>query len=503
MGDQSKQDGEKQNDRYELGVSDVRSANDLAPESGVGPSRAHREEQRLSRPQAEGLFEEQAVSLGTSIAGPLLMDSWTLQDGGGRLAEYQAGYNAYAAPLRSTVRGMGRVKDLSLTGAPKTPDELRANPALAKRFRKLSLANHDDAGAQTAFDAWSSAQTRMAVDTSAFGAGQAMLKSSLENWHSVQALLKHRQAEAERGSKQAELTEVNEAAATLAKIVEVSAEAWAAVGEVTEAMEAVSALDSNAEGLMPGEEAAENVGSRGANALKKADTAKAGIADATDIVRRSAGFLQKASGGAKLSLSLEDVFVIAMGNGKKKVELENDITKLTAQMAKLNIVAADWHIKEGRTRLDAFKCELVVRRTAVQADRRAARAAASTFNQSLTGGAGTEGQMAMYMVEAQQERLQFAEFAQQARVGMVDPHWQWADAYINDNYSRIAGHGHADDATKLATNLMAVRDQRAFFAKNLPEWEHTAHAWQQFLVEVTQKPLTSGPSEIDRKSDAP
>jgi len=504
MSDESKQqDPEKQKDRYELGVSDVQSVHDLAPESGVGPSRAHREQQRLSAPDKEGLFETEAVSLGTSVAGPLLMDSWTLKDGGGRLAEYQIGYNAYAAPLRSTVRAMGRVKDLSLTGAPKTPDELRANPALAKRFRKLGLANHEDAGPQVAFNGWSTAQTKMAIDMSAFGAGQAMLKASLENWHSVQALLSHRKAEAQRGSKQAELTEINEAAATLAKIVEVSTEAWAAVGEVTEAIEAVAALDEEAQGPMPDEPPAENVMSTTANASSKAGKAKAGITDATDIVRRSAGFVQKASGGAKLALSLEDVFVIAMGNGNKKIDLENDIHKLTAQMSNLKIAEADWHIKEGSTRLAAFQCELVVRRTAVQADRHTARAAAAGFNQSLTGGAATEGQMAMYMAEAQQERLEFAQFAQQARVGMVDPHWQWADAYINDNHSRIAGHGHADDATKLATNLMAVRDQRAFFAKNLPEWQNSAHAWRQFLAEVAQKPLISGQSELDRKSDAP
>lgn len=494
---------EKQKDRDETGANHVESVHDLAPETGVGPSRVHREQARLSSPEDSGLFEEEAVTLGTGVAGPLMMESWTLQDGGGRLAEYQAGYNAYAAPLRSTVRAMGRVKDTSLAGAPLTPEALRANPSLSKRFRKLSTSAHEDAGPQTAFDAWSSAQTRMTVDTSAFGAGQTMLKASLENWHSVQALLKQRKAEATRGSKQAELHEIDEAAATLAKIVEFSAEAWAAVGEVAEAMEAVSALDATKEGPAPDEEAAPSVKTHAAAGLEKGEKAVAGVKDVTDIVGRSYQFLNKAAGPAKMSLSLESVFVIAMGNGKKKLELELEINKLTAQMAKLKIDEADWHIKEGRTRLDGFTCELAVRKTAVQVDRNQARASATAFNQHLTGGNAAEGQMAMYMIEAQQERAQLGKFTEQQRAGMVDPHWRWADAYINDNYQRIAGHDHASDAHKLKTNVMAVRDQRTFFAKNLPQWEHSARAWQNFLEDMTQKPLIAGPNDLDRRSNAP
>jgi hypothetical protein len=504
----------KRQDRYETGVDDVHSVNDLAPESHVAPSRARHEQQRMTHTgdfagkQGHGnggaggdigLFEEAAVHLGTSIAAPLNLGAGVLRDGGGRLAEYQAGYNMYAAPLRSTVRAMGRVKDMSLTGAPRTPAELLANPALAKRFRRLSLTAHQDAAPHVAANAWAANQARLSVDVAAFAAGQMMLKSSIENWHSIQALLKQRKVEAARGAKEAELHEIEEAAATCAKIVEFSMEAWNAAGEINKALEEMAELNEEPE-ERPGPE--EDVRSRGHRAIDKAGAAAGKISGTTKVGKE---LRERISGmtAQKLTMSLEDVFVVAMGNGQKKVELAAAIAKLTAQMSNLKITEADWHIKEGRTRLDGFKLELSQRKASVQIDRQNARTSAAAFNQALTGGGETEGLAAMYMAEAQQELATFGRAANQLRGSAVDPHWRWADAYINDNYDRLVGHELGDDARKLANNVVSVRDQRTYFATHLPEWEQNAQAWRRFLEEQTQKPFGPEPSRVDRESDAP
>src|SRR5215813_13930362 len=147
-------------DHYELG--DVDSVHDLEPGVEGSKSRVQKEQQRLSNPEDYGHFEGEAVSLGQFSARPLRLSRGTLQDAGSNLAEYQAGYNTYTGPLRSMLRAMGRVKDLSEAGAPVSPAGLQKSEK--QRFRKLSQTGHDDASAQTAFHSWQQAQTKMSND---------------------------------------------------------------------------------------------------------------------------------------------------------------------------------------------------------------------------------------------------------------------------------------------------------------------------------------------------
>jgi hypothetical protein len=87
---------------------------------------------------------------------------------------------------------------------------------------------------------------------------------------------------------------------------------------------------------------------------------------------------------------------------------------------------------------------------------------------------------------------------------LVDPHWRWADAYINDNHSRLDGMGEQEDRKALAMNIFQVRDQRTYFEKNLPKWQQTSQQWQRFLSEMGQSSfLNNAQTKNDRKDDAP
>src|SRR5262249_20318315 len=149
------------------------------------------------------------------------------------LAEYQAGYNTYTGPLRSMLRAMGRVKDLSEAGAPVSPACLQKSEK--QRFRKLSQTGHDDASAQSAFHTWQQDQTKMSNDIKAYSAGQMQLQAAVENWQACQDKLEQRRIAAERANKTKELDEIREAAQTLAEITRFSMEAWTMAGEIDEA----------------------------------------------------------------------------------------------------------------------------------------------------------------------------------------------------------------------------------------------------------------------------
>jgi len=146
--DKEKRDRE---DRYELGSVDT--VHDLEPEHGVGPTRAAKAQERIANPDSSGYFELQGGSHG-QLGMPLQLGDHIKTDGGAKISQYETGYNTYAAPLRSTLRAMGRVKDISLTGAPLTPEELMKSPELAKRFARLSPERMTVQNNQ-AFDAWS------------------------------------------------------------------------------------------------------------------------------------------------------------------------------------------------------------------------------------------------------------------------------------------------------------------------------------------------------------
>lgn len=512
MSDHDKQEQQRKADGAELGY--VESVNDLQPDSQVGPSRKAKEQQRIVNPSAVGYFETEGGSAG-GLGAPLHLGPELKKDGGSLLTQYEVGYNQYAVPLRSTYRAMGRLKDVSLTGAPMTPAELMQRPELAARFRKLSLT-HGDVAADQAFDSWSTQQTKMNLDVQRFGAGQVEMAGAIADFRAAQALLARRRSEAQRSAKTAELREIEETAETLTRIVEVSVESWSAMGTIEEAIDAKVALDESAEGVdamagIPkgginwvsgtGEDKSGETQSTKSRRQKGADAvATLGTQGtmATAIAREAREQLQKSG---RFELSLKDLITKAVG-GTKYDDLQRDVILLGAQIKKLDLDREN-DLVEGATRkLSGFKMEFVARRLDVQADRAAARKGARTFAKTMGGGA--DAITSMYAAEAYQELAAFGELAAEQRQSMVDPVWGAAHRYIHGyDKHRFLAIGAADDAVRLDENLNAVREQRSFLTQHVPEWQQIAKQWSDFLGARTNSPLVTEENEADIKSRAP
>src|SRR5688572_11205032 len=80
----------------------------------------------LVNPNASGQFEKKGVELG-AMGDTLHTSAPVKNDIGSGLVEYETGYNMHTAPLRSTLRSMGRLKDMQSAGAPMDPAELKSD----------------------------------------------------------------------------------------------------------------------------------------------------------------------------------------------------------------------------------------------------------------------------------------------------------------------------------------------------------------------------------------
>jgi hypothetical protein len=522
------------NDAAELGYVD--HVNDLAPDPdrGQGPARRAHEQKRILNPSAAGYFEIEGGNAG-GLGAPLHIGAEIKKDGGPAIGQYEAAYNSYSIPLRSTLRSMGRLRDVSLTGAPMTPAEMMRNPKLAARFKNLSLAGQSDANAtqmfqERAYQDWAQSQTKTSIDVQRFGSSQHELASVLTDYRRVQKLIAQRKAEAKQAGKHGELDEINEAAETLARIVEVSVEAWSTAGLIEEEMASqVAGFNANAEGLGSTDDLPLNkdvdwekgtgedpLGRTSPRSLPKGKGQKAGdLADTVAQGSKMGGTIgkevnekirkivkEKAGNSTTFSISMKDMFVLAMGKGDEYVRLQRDIIALDAKIKKLKIDQEVDTIHSAGERMKGMKLEFSAIRNEVRADRKAARADAKVFGRTL--GAGNEGVMAMYAAEAYQELAAFGALADQQRKDMVDPTWGQVAGYLQRvDEKRFIAIGAESDAIALNENVHAVREQRAFFAKHLPEWQQRAHQWSAFLGGKTGTPLVAEDNEADVKSQAP
>lgn len=510
------------NDSYELGSVD--HVNDLAPDPdrGQGPARRAHEQERIIKPSSSGYFEAEGGNAG-GLGAPLHLGSEIKKDGGTIIGQYETAYNSYAMPLRSTLRAMGRLKDVSMTGAPLTPAELQQNPKLAARFNDLSLTKQGDAGAQNSYQDWATRQTKMQIDVQKFGAAQHELASVVADYRRVQKLIEQRRVEAERGKKAGELGEINEAAETLSRIVEVSVEAWGAAGMIEEEMARQTAgFNANAEGAgsiddLPVNHTPDWEKGTGADPLgrtsprslpknagqKGAELAK-DVGDGASMGNRIAKAVKEKIGNSTtFSISMKDVFVLLMGKGEQYTQLQKDIAILDGKIKKLGIEQEQETIRSASERMKGMKLEFSAVRKEIAADRKAARAGAQVCAQTM--GAGTEGVMTMYAAEAYQELASFGSLAEQQRADMVDPMRGQVASYVHDALGRrrFEAIGAQSDGLALNENVQAVREQRGFFAKNLPQWQQRAQQWSQFLGGKTGTPLVAEDNEADVRSQAP
>lgn len=513
--EQAERAKKEQHDRDTWELGSVEHVDDLQPDSQVGASRKAATQERILAPNSTGYFEAEAGSVG-GLGAPLHLGHNLKKDGGPAIAEYEAGYNMYSVPLRSTLRALGRVKDVSMTGAPMTPAELKKRPDLNKRFQKLSLS-HGNIDADRSYADWARQQTNMKIDIEVFGAGQHELAAAISDYRSAQKLLEQKRTEAKKAARTQELHDIDETAETLSRIVEVSLEGWNAIAEIDAQVNKTQGLNENADGgNSQGLPQSNNV-----DFAYGTDTNPTGVGPAPKSKRQVVGgtgqdLLDAGSAGSKiannvkkqleksgkLSLGLKDVFIAATGNAKKYSDLQRDIALLEGKIAKLKLEQEFEHVRAATQRLNGFSMEFRARTHQVQADRSAARNDARMFAKAI--GSGDEGIMAMYAAEAYQELAQFGELASAQRKSAVDPLWGRVHGYLHGNDPhRYAAIGAADDAVALDTNLRAVQEQRAYFGAHVPEWKQVAHQWSEFLRERANLPLITETSDADRDSKAP
>lgn len=477
---------EHQKDQNELGsVDDI---NDLAPTHEGSQARVSHEQHRLHDADTTGYFEGEAIGLGAFNARSLHLSRGTLKDGGTELIEYQAAYNMYMSPLRSTVRAMGRVKDLTEAGAPVSPKQL--DSGTKSRFRDLK--NDSSVGANVAsnaFATWESSQTALQTSIESYGAGQMVLHGAVQQWQAILNKLQAREVAAKRADASADLKEINEVTETLTEIVKTSIEAWSAASEVGESMEsATAAIDKDAEAV----EEATSVATVGNHIASRGVAARDYVASLKGPAKRAAEIIKAGKGNAKLGLTLEDVFLVLDGDATKAKRLKMNIAHADAMLVKLGYSEEQNMVNAARSTLDGQVMELNVRSRNVARARTQAREGAAAFNKSL-GGESANGEMAMYMASAAQELIGFAHMADQQRRDQVDPLWHDLDAYWNDEHVRMAANGYGADMQAIQNNIVSIAQQKQFFAAHLPEWEANANAWRAMLKGETGRDLvTSG-----------
>lgn len=480
-------------DRYELGP--VEHVNDLAPETGIGPTRKAKASERIIQPQASGYFENEGGAH-DGMGAPLHLGDELRRHGSPFVGQYEGAYNAYAIPLRSTLRAMGRLKDVSLTGAPMTPEELKQRPDLLARFRKLN-AYQGDVPQEKAYHDWSAAQTKLDHSIEWFRIGQNEFPEAIANYRRAQQLLRQRQLEHTKASKMTQAHAIEEVAETIGRIIDTVSLAWSAAS-ATESLLGTRALAAEAEGIGTLDNSLGAGGSLRTKAQRFVDGASHVAADGRAIAAHAKQQLGKA-GNVELSL---DSILIQFVDRQKYTALKRDMAKLDAEIALLGLSQEQEIVHSATAQLKRVKLEFKARVADVQADRVAARSGAKMYAKTM--GADMNGISAMYAAEAYQELAAFGRVAALQRKQLVDPLWGKVVQYLGGVDKSSFEMLHAvDDAAALTRNVQAVEQQRTYFNKHLPQWEISAKQWSGFLATQAGSPLVAELNDADRMSEAP
>jgi hypothetical protein len=509
MGDHDKKS--KQAEQYEsddVRFDSVETVRDLEPEKGVGPHIAAHQREQLLAPGTAGYFEIQGANAG-NLGEPLRLGDKIKEEGAPVVAEYEAAYNQYAEPLRSTYRAMGRLKDLSLTAAPLTVAEMEKSPKLAGHFQNISLDGQKDALAQSTLKSWSQTQSNMITNIQRFGGGQHVLAGAVAKYSRVQTALEKKRVKVQRDGKAAEIAEIDEHVKTIHEIVNVSIEAWNVAGELDEVFGA-QAFDENAEGPEPvdgspagswnvefgtvDDPAADNAKAttKGNKAASKLDALALGARDSKKIVAEAT---EKLKSAGHFDLSIDGMLTAVMG-GKKYADLQAQVAVLEGKIAQLGLKEEADDLRDATESLTGFRMEFKAERQQLRNDRAAARGFAQVFGQAT--GSGQEGIMSMYAAEAYSELAAYGELAARERKD-IEPMWGKAHAYLRSNDPhRYLALGIMGDAKRLGENLHEVMEQRDYFARHLPQWKQHAHEWSDFFAKNAKTPLVTEDNAADK-----
>jgi hypothetical protein len=442
-----------------LRIDDAEELDALTYEVGaVGKKHARGQ---IGGAESVGEFEQGAIQAGSRLTQPLDLSDKFLTAAGPHMGSYQASYNLYTAPLRTSVRALGRVKDVQMTGAPLVPAELEQNAALSKKVKR------GNAAAQNIYDDWSDSQSSMVSEAKNYSAGIALVRAAIDGYTAARMKLDRRAKEAELAGKSAQKAEIDRAAETLAEITKMAAVAWSGAAEIDAAL-AVGidpvASEETAAKLFKANDGVEHVETKSASAHANEKT--------QEVINRL-----KAHGTA--AISLEDLFIVGMGKAGEYEKLERAIAKLEGQISELEFATESQEINAATSSLRAFNIDLVARSESVGKERTMSRRRAATFASALGG--GEEMKFAMYAAEAYQELDLFGTIAHQQRIATVDPRKPDIVGYLERYSHDMERHGFHLDRLKLSGNLTNIDNQRQFFAERLPEWQGRASAWRIFL----------------------
>jgi hypothetical protein len=502
----------------------VDQASDLEPEVGVGKALGayHRDlphggkvdamgkdvPQTMVDPDFAGHYEQEGARAG-GLAMPLHLGGKIRQDGGRAVTEYQGAYNQYAQPLRKTYRAMGRLKDVSMTGAPLTPAELQKDPKLASKFSGLAAHSQKNFAGHEALTNWAQAQTRMQTNILAFGSGQHLLGGAMAAYSAVKTQLEIRKTEAVKASKEEEIRKIDEDVKTIHEIMDVTVEAWSAAGELdevfgsadlNESVEGPEVIDKNPTngptlydvGTVDdptGENA--KVGTKGSTRATKLDAVAQGAKDSKKIIANAKKHLAAAG---KFDLTIDGVLTAVMG-GKKYVELQKQVAHLSARIQELGLTKEAQQMDAATDALQGFKMQLQAEQKQLKDDRVAARQDASLFAEAQNS--ANEGVMTMYAAEAYTELVEYGEVAARQRQDIVPMAAAAREYAYSETDMRFRGKGVWGDVRSLRANLDDFSAQGEYFSQHLPEWQRNAAEWSSFFTQQTHIDLVRTDNAAD------
>ena len=504
MGGNGEKDTRTQGQKDQDEFGSVDNVHDLDPATTQKGAKSQQKEQtaRLASSDAAGYFEKAGPHIAS--VSDLHVDKDVqkyAQSHGGNLLAFELGFNQYAQPLRSTLRSMGRVKDLSVAGASLTPGELQQSAA-GKQMHTLNptqagRAGKDDATAQMAFASWSQSQTNMKTKIDGFSAGQIQLQAAFHGYTAGQKILQQKRTELQRDAKQSELNKINETAETLAKITEVSIEAWNAYGEISEALEATAAFDKDAKDEAGDIKADGHDGEFQGKAGKAVDKSSAAL-DAAKMGNKIAKEVNHRLLNNTLKLDLKEVFLIANGDAQKYLQLQADIAKLEGNIKQLGLDSQMESVAQSNQALTGWNATITVARNEVRNARRASRQDASNYADQM----GVQ-RTAMYAAEASFELAEFGELASKERKA-VAPEAAHAANWIQDHAAYFRSEpAMIGDVENILEHSKGVHEAGKFFGAHLPEWKKNADEWNAYFKSQANQAVISNGNAADRGSNAP
>jgi hypothetical protein len=408
--------------------------------------------------------------------------------GGKTLVRLELDYNDYVPLLHSTLRAMGRLKDLANAGAKLDPAAVAADRKLAAHFGRLDAERGADSDPRRDFDIWSGHATEEPIAIASMGAGFHQLRAAIKGFRAAEDMLKRRRKQAMLANAESQKREIDEKVETLEKIVDTCFKAAEAAEFVESTIELSAELREleTVEGvggktITMTRQQSQGWGERTRSAQQSLGSAAATLGEQLKLRHKKVESWLKEGG-----ITLKNVLIFATGDAKEYEQLTKDISTLKNGIAQLGFDIETNQIEQAEEQLQGMKLELGVRGRLARAKQGEARAAARTFGEGM---AGREGMLAMYAAQAYQDLALFGGEADRLRRARIDPYLDWLYGFVKDSPYVAEGNGWYDDWAILRDWGQQMVEQREFFSARTPEWLQRAAQWNEFFANMTGGPL--------------